>query len=234
ILNLIALLSVRSPQQRENWRPFQENVAKQVMDLALASRERWEGEMRQMKKAGWELNDNITYEQLKDFHERGEYEIAVNQEWHIGLELKGFDVVLRTLVHRKWRLYATTEETGWFVTSDRPVVLTWNHPEKIPVMMRKSPGFGATDTEVYFPLSHKIALVGVFEDVGEGTYEASFELVAKANVRMILAAFEQVYTIKKTFPYIGPDRAAYYDQHFMERFEAAREQTVNVEANGSP
>lgn len=222
VLDLIALLAVRSPQMRENLRQFQERVHKKLLGLTLATKERYEGQVNQMKEAGVQCSEDVTYEQLKEFHNRGEYDINMNREWFIGLEVQSFDVVLRTLVDRKWRLYVADETSGPFVTSDRPVVPTWNHPEKVPAMMRHSPGYGMTGTEVYFPINHDMALVGSFEDVEDGTHKASAQMVAIANTRMIEHAFEQVYTIKKVFPYIVPPSSFSQDALFMERFEVER------------
>jgi hypothetical protein len=219
ILNLIALLSVRSPQQRENWRQFEERVAKQIMGLTLATKERWEGQLRQMKAAGREVNEDVTYEQAKEFFERGEYDIVLNNEHHIKLEFKAHDVVLETLGNRRWTLYVSNDQTGCFVTSDRPVVLTWNKPHEIPVMMRRSPGFGMAETEVLFPLTKHLALLGCFEGQ-DGVRQADMPLVAGINLRMIQHAFDQVYSVKRVFPYIGPDGQFHHDRHFMERFEA--------------
>ena len=229
VLNLIALFAVRSPQMREHWRRFQERVMKMMMDQTLATKERWESQMRRMKAAGIEGTDEVTYEQLKDFHDRGEYDITMNREWFIRLEVQTFEKVLRTMVDRSWRLFVADERNGPFITSDRPVVSTWKHPEKIPVMMRQSPGYGMTDTEVYFPLTQRLALVGTFEDAEGGTLKAPIEMIAMGNLRMIEYAFEQVYSAKKAFPYIGPPMALYQDQFFMQRFSAERERRLALE-----
>lgn len=219
ILNLIALLAVRSPQQRENWRQFEEKIMKQILGLSLASKERWEGQMQEMEKAGKGIKNPLPYEEMKAFYEKDEYNIKLDTEHHVALEFKGFDAVLPFLVERKWKVYTTTEEQGLFITSDRPVVLTWNHPEQIPVMMRQSPGFGMQDTELLFPLTRDTLLLGAFE--GEnGCVAASTPFVATANLKTIQHAFEQVYSLRKVFPYVGPDLQFHHDQHFMERFEA--------------
>lgn len=228
VLNLIALLAVRSPQMRENLRQSQESILKMSMDLTLSTKKRWEGQIKRMKEAGVKDTEEVTYEQLKEFHDRGEYDINMNREWFIGLEVQSFDVVLHTLVDRKWRLYVADETSGPFVTSDRPVVPTWNHPEKMPAMMRHSLGYAMTDTEVYFPINHHMALVGSFEDEEDGTHKASAQMVAIANTRIIEHAFEQVYTIKKVFPYIRPPFNLYQDAQFMERFAAERKRRAGL------
>jgi hypothetical protein len=224
ILNLMALLAVRGPHMREHWRQANENLMKRVMDVALATKERWEGQMRQMKEAGREVKEDITYDQIKDFHERGEYDVNMNREWFIALELKMFESVLMTLVNRKWVLYVVDPTVGVFVTCDRPVALYNKEPEKMPKMIRDSPGFGMRGTQILFPLTAQLALVGDFEDVEDGTQEAKLPLVAMANLRMIERAMSQVYTIKRTFPYVGPPFRIYHDSRFMERFAAAKKE----------
>ena len=221
VLNLIALLAVRSPQQREHWRQFEEKVMKQIMGLSLATKERWENQTRRMKEAGYKVDDSLSYEDMRAFYEKDEYDVRFNNEHHLALEFKGHDVVLRTLADHKWKLHITNEENGCFVTTDRPVVITWNHPEEVPVMMRGSPGFGMPDTEVLFPLTQNLLLLGTFEGE-DAIVDAAPELVAVSNRRMIEHAFEQVYTPRKVFPYIGPDHQYCHDRHFMERFEEYR------------
>lgn len=215
VLNLIALLAVRSPQQRENWRQFEERIMKQMLGLSLATKERWEGQMAQMKEAGYTVDEELSYEQMKEFWEKDEYDIRLNREHHIGLEFAGHNVVLRALVDRKWRLFFTNQEKGPFVTTDRPVVLTWNEPGKVPPLYRQSPGFGMPETEVLFPLTQNALLVGAFEGK-DSVEDADMFLVAGANGKMIGSAFEQVYAPKRVFPYVGPGMTYHRDRHFME------------------
>jgi len=40
ILNLIAMLAIRSPEMREHWRGFMAQIAERTMDLTLATKER--------------------------------------------------------------------------------------------------------------------------------------------------------------------------------------------------
>jgi len=200
---------------REHLRKFQERVMKQVLGLTLATKERWESQMRQMKEAGYEVNDSLSYEDMRKFHEKDEYEINLNREHYIGLEVAGHDTVLHALSVRKWRLCVTTREKGCFVTADRPVALTWNRPDVIPPLMRDSPGFGMADTEVLFPLTQNLALVGAFEGEDK-TEEADTFFGAAANMRMVGFAFGYVYTPRRVFPYVGPGATYCHDRHFFE------------------
>src|SRR6185312_3633213 len=89
-LNLMALLAVRSPEMRENLRGFHEQVGKRVMDVALATRDRWEGQKARMRADGV-LGDDVPYEKLKAFHESDQYKITLAREYHIGTEFKLMD-----------------------------------------------------------------------------------------------------------------------------------------------
>lgn len=230
ILNLVALLAVRSPQMREQMREFEERVMKQLLGLTLATKERWEGQMRQMKASGYEVDDSLSYEDMKKFYESDEYTIGLNREHHIGLEFAGHNTVLEALSARKWRLCITTQEKGCFVTTDRPVVLTWNNPQEIPPLMRHSPGFGMGDTEVLFPLTQNMALVGAFD--GEDRMEdADMFFVAGANARMIGYAFAQVYAPKRVFPYVGPGMTYRHDRHFFETMAPLRRDHPRAQGN---
>lgn len=223
VLNLMALLAVRHPQMRENMRDFTERVSKVTMSMALATKERWEGQMRQMKDDGKPVNENVTYEQMKEFHERGEYKVTVLRELQIKSELKVLDTVLRTLVGRKWKLLYAAPDQGEFITSDHPVVITWNNPDKVPPMMRHSPGFGMIDTEVIFPLTHSCCLLGRFEGMEDGVEEAQGMLIAMCNTRMFSHAFDFVFTVDKRFPYMMPPNDPCWDDQFMQRAKDYRD-----------
>ncbi|MFA5939742.1 MAG: DUF4238 domain-containing protein [Sinimarinibacterium sp.] len=71
ILNLMALLAVRSPQMRENMRDFQERVLKMSMRISLATKERWEAQMQRMKAEGKAPEKSLTYEEIKEFNDSG-------------------------------------------------------------------------------------------------------------------------------------------------------------------
>ena len=202
ILNLIALLAVRSPEMREHWRKFQAEVAERIMDLSLATKERWESQMRQMKESGKEINEDLTYEDIKRFHESKEYDITVAREHHIHMEIVGINAILPYLDNRNWLLIKATDESGPFVTTDNPVNLTWKEPDKIPPFYRNSPGYGMKSTQVYFPVSRKLALIGEF-DGPEGVIDGNRELISALNSKMLMFIYKQVYSPKIVFYFRG-------------------------------
>jgi len=102
------------------------------------------------------------------------------------------------LLRRGWHLLRAPEGSGGFITSDRPFFLMWSDPAlrggPLP------PGLGLTGTDIYFPISPTLAVVGAFnlgntvEDVDEGR-------VALCNSAMTASAARQVYARDHKFTY---------------------------------
>ncbi len=201
ILNLIALLAIRTPFMRENMRQFRASIAERIMDIELSSKTRWNSTMKKMEEAGEKINKEVTYEQAKEFYERKEYTIEVSNENHIHTEMAGIDTVLPFLFNRKWLTVTATEETGPFVTTDNPVILSWLDPPKTP--SRYPPGFGLKGTEVLFPVSKNIALSGIFSGE-EKVIRGTSEMVAMINTKIMLNAMHQIYAPMQRFNFRSP------------------------------
>lgn len=214
ILNLMALLAVRSPERRESMRQSHETVAKRLLDLILADKERWDAETEKLGDAN---SSTVSYEQAKEFHERGEYTIQVNRERHIISEFDVFDTVLRLLGRRLWTLYTTNGEHGDFVTTNRPVAISFNEPEKVPLSMRYSPGFGLKETEVYFPLTKHAFLIGRW-DKGGYTEVATQTFIAAANTHMMAQSYGQVFSDRRQVLHCDASPTMHWDANFMRRF----------------
>lgn len=197
ILNLIAMFASRSPERREHMRSFQAQVIERMMKLSIATKERWESQITQLKESDRELND-VSYEDIKTFVEGKQYTIDVAREHHIRMESVAIEAILPCLAGRNWMVIKSTEETGPFITSDHPVNLSWKEPDSIPPFYRNSPGFGLKDTQVCFPVSQSIALIGEF-DGAEGIYEGTKDLVAALNTKMLYFVHKQLYAPKLNF-----------------------------------
>lgn len=202
ILNLIALLAMRSPEMREQWRKVRAQSVERIMGLSLATKARWESQLRRMKESGKVVNENVTYDDVKKFHESKEYTIDVTREHHIHMELAGINAILPYLAGRNWLLIRSTDESGPFVTTDNPVNLDWKEPGKFPPPIRNSPGYGMKDTWVYFPVAMNLALVGEF-DGPTGVIEATRDLVAMLNTKILMSAHKQLYAPMIGFYLLG-------------------------------
>lgn len=194
ILNFIALLAIRSPQMRETWQKFHADIIEKMMDLSLSSKKRWES----LKTSHKEEKKGTSYEEIKKFHESKAYEIKLKTEYHLHIEFVGINALLPYLNHRKWLLVKANKSTGPFITTDNPINLIWNEPDKIPPFYRSHPGFGLKGTQLYFPVSRELALIGEF-DGPEGVIAGTKEYVAALNTKMVLFAYKQVYAPKIEF-----------------------------------
>ena len=203
LMNLMALIAVRNPQNREQMAEFQSETMKNMLSLSVQSKERWEATIQQMEEDGVDSIGEVSYEKMRDFVERNEYNINVNREYHIGIEMEEIDAVLPYLFGRDWTLLIAGENTGPFLTSDRPVALTWKYPEQVPPMFRESPGFGMQATRLVFPVSKEMAIVGEFES-GEVVAMAEPKAVAAVNSQVAFLAVDQVYAPSLQFSWLTP------------------------------
>jgi Protein of unknown function (DUF4238) len=202
LVNLICALALRNPRLRETIRDFHERVERSILNVMLATPERWAAQVKKIREAGY-LKDvrevpELTYEQVKKFAREADFTVNVPTQRHIQLELQTFDKLLPILLERKWLLLRAPRESGGFITSDHPVVLTWSDPA-----MRSGhrPGFGLTGTEVFFPISTWLAVVGAFE-LQAGTIDVHPDSVASLNGAQVAYAQRQVYARDRNFTYV--------------------------------
>jgi hypothetical protein len=192
IFNLMALMVVRNPQQRETRRDFQARVSERLLDLMLESKERWEGATPPGSE-GESVGRKVTYEEAKDFHEKRLYTIEVPTVRHIYDEAELVDTVLPLLARRKWTVLVATPESGNFITTDNPVTLDWNDPTKVPPMYRSSPGFGMKDTTVHFALSKKVAIFGTFDGQNRALFAAP-EITSLFNTHLLARTYGRAFS----------------------------------------
>ncbi|CAN7401012.1 DUF4238 domain-containing protein [Massilia sp. LjRoot122] len=199
VLNLIALLAVRNPGMRENVRRSLEQVMKRVMDLTLATKERYESSFAQAARVGaLQSEDILPYERMRDFVDRDEYAISVSTTHHVGQELKLVDSVLPLLGQRRWLLARALPGTGGFITSDHPVILQWADRPMTDGL--GGPGFALRGTEVLFTISHDLAMIGTFEGPDE-VVDADEAQVALMNGVILGHWQRQIYARDDRFRY---------------------------------
>lgn len=232
ILNLMALLAVRSPEQRENMREFQARVAQRMMELVLEKKERWESQTKEMEEKTGKPS-TVTYEEAKDFLMRGEYRIEVAREQHIQTEIDLYNTVLQLLGQRKWTLYIVPGDYGEFITTSRPVVIAYIDPEKVPLYLRYSPGFGLKNTEVYFPLTKHALLIGRW-DGGEMTINPTNQpFVGVMNMQMIQHSYGLALSSAREVLYHDPLMRLQWDDRVIDRFTIppSEEEMTQFKAN---
>ena len=70
------------------------------------------------------------------------------------------------------------------------------------------------NTQVYFPVSKNLALVGEF-DGHAGLIDATRELVAMLNSKLLMFAYKQIYTPKIGFFFIGESGEIHEGKQFL-------------------
>ena len=193
ILTFIALVSLRNPKIRAAFDKLYIDIAGKFNDITMASEDIY---IDQCLKSGINKEDIIPYEKQKEFIEdKNRYDISINQEIHVQVEHRNIDYLSELLHKRYWYLIISGENIDEFITSDYPVSLI--SLVKLPKMY--GIGFGLEKTEVAFPISKYLALIGVFEeyDSVNKTIPATKKLVETINLRTYNVANKQVYSTKK-------------------------------------
>lgn len=204
VLYLIGLLAIRSPHRREQMRTFQAQIIERVMDLSLDSKERWDFQIEGLRMSGGKVLDNVTYEDVKRFHESKAYTIQVAREHHIRIEMSLLQTIVPLLSARNWSLIRSDDDSGSFITTDRPVLLEFEEPENVPAFYRRSPGFGLDKTYLYFPVSKHVSLLGQFSE-RQAEMGATRTIVASLNSAMLGSVYRQVYAPGLDFPVMSAD-----------------------------
>lgn len=199
ILNLIALLAVRNPRMRENIRDMHERVANAVMDMTMETKDRFSASYNSAARDGFVSGPSVSYEAMRKFVESRQYSIEVSTTGHVERELDLSNTILPLLGRRTWTLLLANPGTGGFVTSDHPVGLQWTEQKDRGLM--SSPGFARSGTEVIFPVSHDVVMVGEFDGEG-GVIELGPEQVASVNSTLIWHATRQVYARDDKFLFL--------------------------------
>ena len=162
VINLMALMATKNPQHRETFREFHEELMKRVLDLATATPERWESQMRRAKADG-AINADAdgSYEQMRDFVVRDEFKVNVKTNFNLHLEVKAYETVLPFLARRGWMLLRALKGQTGFITSSHPICLMWS--DRARRGQFHGPGHGMRNTQLIFPISNELCAVGAFE-----------------------------------------------------------------------
>lgn len=157
VMTLMANVAVRNPRFRSMTEKFHLQIVNRMIKLLLKDRDRFTENVKQVRKNGVPIRDDITYEEMKNFIESDQYKIVIDQTYLIVLELDAVPTVLKQLVRRNWS-FVSAAPGSTYITCDDPVVLDWADGKASPY----SPGFGVQNTIVLFTISPELALIGLF------------------------------------------------------------------------
>jgi len=193
ILNLLGLIAVRSPLNRESFNRAREHTLRVIGQLLVSDRALYERHLRRAHEAGDVPNVEMPYETMKDFIEQEAYEIEFHPEGNSRAEFKVFDGLLPILGRRSWSLLVAPPDGPQFISSDRPVSLIWRDAREAPV------GFALRETEVFFPLGRSAAFYGVFERPLPEVTRLNETQVAAMNTRTLMHADRYVVSPRDAF-----------------------------------
>ena len=193
VMLLMANVAVRNPRFRSMNESFHRKIANKIMRMTLKEQDRFEDTVKQARENGVPIRGDIKYEDMKNFIDRGEYEIAVDQTYLIGLELQAVQMVLEQLAWRSWS-FVSAAPGSTYATSDDPVVLDWVDGKPTPY----SPGFGLKSTIVMFTISPEFALIGLFLDQ-PAQRDHRRDQVAALNTSIARYATRQLYARDGSF-----------------------------------
>jgi hypothetical protein len=199
LITLIGLTALRNPGLRENIRHIHERLAKMNIAARLQSQATYDASVAEAKQQGALPADyNVIYDEMKAAFDSGNFKLVLENNALVSLELQMLDHVMPLLFRRGWHLLRAPQGSGGFITSDRPFYLTWSDPA-----MRTgpfAPGLALAGTDIYFPISPTLAVVGAF-NVGNTIENIDEARVAVSNSTMTDGAARQVYALNHKFSY---------------------------------
>jgi hypothetical protein len=75
ILNLLGLIAVRNPQRRESFNYSHEQVIHRIGDLLVSDKKIWDHHVKKARESGANIDDNVSFEDVKQFVKRRKYQI---------------------------------------------------------------------------------------------------------------------------------------------------------------
>ncbi len=198
LYNFIALFTCRNPIQRDIINKYISDVSNQMLDKIYESKENWEAYHDEMRKNGYYVDPNANYDELKAMVKSRKLKWKASNNLMFKLDMPSMNAVLHTLQYRKWTLISNDSKLTPFITSDNPVSLSWarNFKTQYP------PGFAMPSTELLFPLSKSLALIGTFNK-NPFVINANQMQVARINSQIICNANRFIFSSIKDFKYLN-------------------------------
>jgi hypothetical protein len=193
ILHLICLIAIRNPFFRASFNRTREYALRIIGDLLTTDERIWKHHVQKAKEDGIDIPDSVSFDVMKRFIEKGDYEINFHPQSNLRVELKTFDKVLPILHERMWSLIVAPADGPEFICSDHPVALGFKSKHQGPI------GLGLRETELFFPLTRRAGLYGTFEDPLCPVVHAKPGNVATMNSRVAFNAERHVYSCHNSF-----------------------------------
>lgn len=192
ILNLISLVGARNPRIRRALSELNEQQATRWADELVADPETFTRVVTAAVEAGYINDADVSYERMKQFVDERAFTVETPRGMHHYVEFNVQDDLLSRIGRRNW--YLGLAEYGGLICGDMPAVL-W--PKRSS--SRPSLGIDSRETELIFPLSTHLVLIGSFE-APHGVVRCLDPLrVARINRRVLGTATKQIYCAAQKF-----------------------------------
>lgn len=122
----------------------------------------------------------------------------------IRAELRLIDTVQECLSNKFYQLYIVEDESLNVITSDNPFIMS--HPKDGKGFYF---GLNTPNVEICAPITSKAILVVGNEEMLEGSFTATKELIGLTNTRLLLSARRFVYSITEEFLLLDDDLSVY-------------------------
>ena len=213
----VGILAVNNPQVREKLRNIDETIAGQRMQEMVATREAYESCLSE-----WGLEDPIGYEVMRAFVKSGNYTISYEDSngYYLAQVFFALDLVVFPMLDKmRWSLLIAEDNSGDFITSDRPVILFRNItdvPDTLPryittpsglILPNKTPTPGLhINLDLTMSLNPRMAFYATEPDNPMPIEHADRNTVAIINKRIIDASAKQIYCSNLDFEYLDNEQ----------------------------
>ncbi len=235
LMHFMAQVYVRRPSVRENLRRQNEQVLRMYTQMvASLPDDQLRAQFDRMRDQEPDMPE-VYLEEFREFAKSDEYEIEFSQNFHIDNLLTALlpvaaDTIAPLLAARHWLLWIAQDDAGHFITTDRPILLTWII--EVPPYA-DSPGFGLENTLVIFPLSKTLALYGRFEGP-RAVIPATAKEVAMINRMMSASVGRFIYSTDENFVWQKKDGSIGDRRDMFEAVKAYKHKSADQPATARP
>ena len=208
LMQFMAQLVMRRPSVRGNLTQTTEKLLRMVDQMhASFPDDQLRAKFDRLREQNPDMPE-VDLDAFREFVKSDEYTIEFSQNFHINnlmttLLPVAYETIAPLLALRHWVLWVAEDGAGHFITSDRPVLLTWN--VEVPPFYENSPGFGLENTLVIFPISKKHVIYGKFDGPRGAVIPAYAEQVALINRMMSQSVVRFIYSTDENFAWQEED-----------------------------
>jgi Protein of unknown function (DUF4238) len=207
LMRFMAQVVIRRPSVRENLQRQQEKLLRMVAKMhASLPDDQLRARFDQMREENPEMAE-VDLNAFREFVRSDAYSIDFPQNYHINNLLTALlpaaDAIAPYLAARHWVLWEAQDGAGHFITTDRPVHLSWT--VRVPPMFEDNPGFALENTVVVFALSKGLAMFGKFDGPSGAVIPANAKQVALMNRIIARSVVRFIYSTDENFAWQKDD-----------------------------